>query len=367
MPRTTSASCSWTRSARPVTIEKQRQARGGAALVRGARGDRADEARVAAGGGRRKGLPSWTRVEVLELTDELFEQIKRGEPVSARRADRLTRGAAVSVSAPRAAHDLRGIRQWIATDSGGARARRSSTVCVDTVRPARRAPADGPSPARRWAGRSESFAVQPYVVFYRVRGERIEVVRVIAWRAAIWSGVCARADRTAVDKSCVDTDDRPRPHPQLRHRGAHRPRQVDARRSADRALRRARGARDDLAGAGFDGHRARARDHDQGADRPAQIHRRDGQDYIVPPDRHARPRRLLLRGQPVDARLRGGAAAGRRDPRASRRRPWPTPTRRSTPISRSCRCSTRSTCRRPSPTGSSSRSRTSSASMPRTR
>ena len=36
-------------------------------------------------------------------------------------------------------------------------------------------------------------------------------------------------------------------------------------------------------------------------------------------------------------------------PRASRRRRWPTPIRRSTPTSRSCRSSTRSTCRRPSP------------------
>ena len=47
-------------------------------------------------------------------------------------------------------------------------------------------------------------------------------------------------------------------------------------------------------------------------------------------------------------------------PRASRRRRWPTPIRRSTPTTRSCRCSTRSICRPPSPSGSGSRSRTSS-------
>jgi GTP-binding protein LepA len=44
--------------------------------------------------------------------------------------------------------------------------------------------------------------------------------------------------------------------------------------------------------------------------------------------------------------------------RASRRRRSPTSIRRSTPATRSCRSSTRSTCRPPSPTASSSRSRT---------
>ena len=41
---------------------------------------------------------------------------------------------------------------------------------------------------------------------------------------------------------------------------------------------------------------------------------RDGAGLRLQPDRHAGPRRLLLRGQPLDARLRGCAAAGRRDP-----------------------------------------------------
>ena len=44
-------------------------------------------------------------------------------------------------------------------------------------------------------------------------------------------------------------------------------------------------------------------------------------------------------------------------PRASRRRRSPTSIRRSTPATKSCRCSTRSTCPPPSPTASSSRSR----------
>src|SRR3982074_1723831 len=51
------------------------------------------------------------------------------------------------------------------------------------------------------------------------------------------------------------------------------------------------------------------------------------------------------------------ACEGSPPARGSRRRPSPTSTRRSTTTTRSCRCSTRSTCRRPSPTRSSSRSR----------
>ena len=76
------------------------------------------------------------------------------------------------------------------------------------------------------------------------------------------------------------------------------------------------------------------------------------------PDRHPRPRRLRLRGQPLARRLRGLAAGGRRQPGrrgADARQCLP---RASTPATRSCRCSTRSTCRRPSPKRSRSRSRT---------
>ena len=149
-----------------------------------------------------------------------------------------------------------------------------------------------------------------------------------------------------------------RQHPQFRDHRAYRPWQVDARRPADSAHRRARGARDGRAGARFDGHRARARHHDQGADRAAQIQGARRQGLHPQPDRHARPRRLRLRGQPQPRRLRRRAAgrrrvAGRRGADAGR-----TSTRRSTTISRSCRSSTRSTCRPPSPRRSSSRSRT---------
>ena len=62
-----------------------------------------------------------------------------------------------------------------------------------------------------------------------------------------------------------------RQHPQLLHRRAYRPRQVDAGRPADPADRHGGVARHERADARFDGHRARARHHHQGADRPARI------------------------------------------------------------------------------------------------
>ena len=54
------------------------------------------------------------------------------------------------------------------------------------------------------------------------------------------------------------------------------------------------GARHGRAGARFDGHRARARHHHQGADGPARIPRQGRQDLYPQPDGHARPRRLRL-------------------------------------------------------------------------
>ena len=86
------------------------------------------------------------------------------------------------------------------------------------------------------------------------------------------------------------------------------------------------GARDGRAGARFDGHRARARHHHQGADRSAQIQGARRQGLHPQPDRHARPRRLRLRGQPQPRRLRrlaagGGRLAGRRGADAGQRLP----------------------------------------------
>ena len=84
------------------------------------------------------------------------------------------------------------------------------------------------------------------------------------------------------------------------------------------------------------GPRARARHHDQGARRAARLPRAGRPGLRPEPDRHARPRRLHLRGVAQPGRLRGRHPGRRRRRRASRRRRWRTSTSRSTTISRSC-------------------------------
>ena len=133
---------------------------------------------------------------------------------------------------------------------------------------------------------------------------------------------------------------RPGDDPQLLHHRAHRPRQVDARgpdAAADRSGRRPGRPR---AVPRPDGHRARARHHDQEPGGPDALdgagrQRRGGRarHLRAQHDRHPRPRRLHLRGVPVARGLRGGGAAGRRGaghrgadarqplPRAGRRPP----------------------------------------------
>ena len=92
----------------------------------------------------------------------------------------------------------------------------------------------------------------------------------------------------------------------------------------------------------------------------------DGDDLRAEHDRHARARRLHLRGLPLAGRLRGRGPARRR--RAGHRgadagEPLPGDGERP---ARSSRCSTRSTCRRPSPRSTPRSWPTSSAASPRT-
>ena len=89
----------------------------------------------------------------------------------------------------------------------------------------------------------------------------------------------------------------------------------------------------------------------------AQNVRVDWQRPRPPPDRHAGPRRLRLRGVAVAGRVRGRGPAWSTPPRASRPRRWPTATWPSRTTSRSSPRSTRSTCRRPTPTATPRRSR----------
>ena len=107
---------------------------------------------------------------------------------------------------------------------------------------------------------------------------------------------------------------RPVPHPKFFHRRTHRPRQVHAVGSLDPADGRAFCAGDEGTGFGFDGDRARARDHHQGADRAARLPRGRRARLCAEPDRHARPRGLRLRGLAQPRRLRGQPARGRRLP-----------------------------------------------------
>ena len=85
------------------------------------------------------------------------------------------------------------------------------------------------------------------------------------------------------------------------------------------------------AAARLDGPRARARDHDQGPGRARVLRGAGRRDLPAAPDRHARARRLHLRGLAARwprARARCWSSTPRR---ASRPRPSPTPTWRSTP------------------------------------
>ena len=120
---------------------------------------------------------------------------------------------------------------------------------------------------------------------------------------------------------------RPGAHPQLLHHRPHRPRQVDAGRPDAAAHRGGRRPADARAVPGPDGHRARARHHDQGAERPdAVASSRTATDVRAAHDRHPGPRRLHLRGVAAawpPARARCCWSTPRR---ASRRRRWPTST-----------------------------------------
>ena len=106
------------------------------------------------------------------------------------------------------------------------------------------------------------------------------------------------------------------PYPQLLHHRPHRPRQVDAGRPHAADDRRAGGPGLPRPVPRPHGHRARARHHDQGAERaPALVRRRSGRRDARPraaPHRHPGPRRLHLRGQPLARRVRGRDPAGRR-------------------------------------------------------
>ncbi len=93
----------------------------------------------------------------------------------------------------------------------------------------------------------------------------------------------------------------PERDPQLLHHRPHRPRQVDAGRPDAADHRRRRRPRHARPVPRPDGHRARARHHDQVPGRAPAVGRSTAQHLRAEHDRHPRPRRLHLRG--VAARL----------------------------------------------------------------
>ena len=98
-------------------------------------------------------------------------------------------------------------------------------------------------------------------------------------------------------------------HPQLLDHRPHRPREVHAGRPDPRDHGRGRRARPQAPAARLDGPRARARDHDQGAGRARGVHGQRRPALPAAPDRHARARRLHLRGLALAGGVRRRAAA----------------------------------------------------------
>jgi len=93
----------------------------------------------------------------------------------------------------RAARDLRRIRQWIAKDSGAVRAK----AVIDRLERAFDMLAEHPLAGRavEELGKGlRSFAVRPYLVFYRVQAARIVIVRVLDGRRDVPRAIRESAD-----------------------------------------------------------------------------------------------------------------------------------------------------------------------------
>src|SRR5574340_51510 len=129
-------------------------------------------------------------------------------------------------------------------------------------------------------------------------------------RSAAKSGKIPAAHHTKGRWRALFSNSKHEAYPQLLHHRPHRPRQVHAGRPLHPALRRPVRPRNGGPGTRLHGSGARARHHDQGADRRPGIPGARRADLPAQPDRHAWPRRFLLRGVALAGCLRGGAAGG---------------------------------------------------------
>ena len=175
--------------------------------------------------------------------------------------------------------DLRRIRRWVAQDSGAqGRAGRAGVSHPGGLRRVRDAAVGRGRGPDLGAAAIRSCMTGSYLILYRPRGAMIEIIRVIDGRRdlpAAWAELDPA--KAAPERRLLMTD--LSQHPQFQHHSAHRPRQVDARRPADPDDRRPRAREMTQPGARQYGHRARARDHHQGADRAPEVEGADGEDY----------------------------------------------------------------------------------------
>ena len=118
---------------------------------------------------------------------------------------------------------------------------------------------------------------------------------------------CLGSDRPAGRAVRGRPCDPAQPHPQLLHHFARRPRQEYARRPPDGHHRCCAQRQVARAAARLARGRAQPRHHGEGADGLAlSPRRRVGRAVPAQPHRHSGPRRLLVRGQPLDCGVPGG-------------------------------------------------------------
>ena len=320
---------------------------------------------------------NYSMAQLLVLHERITEadralEVGRNRRCDHARADRRDRGVGCRVTRRR--------RRWRPWRGGSCGGRPSSCARCPCWRPCpRRGRPRGPSAC---AASASPSAMADWTFFVEVFSEvRTALFRSCRTRFCLFRLICdlmfairpislpaARARRSGHGLPHASgpyhgrfRDHRHLPHPQLLHRGAHRPRQVDAGRPPAGGHAHGRRSRHARPVPGQDGPGARARHHDQGPVGPP-----GARGLRAEPDRHARamwtsPTRSRAPSPPARARC-----CWSMPPRAWRPRRWRTTTWRATPGWSSCRRSTRSTCPPPSPSNARRSSPRCSTAIPTT-